>query len=476
MARATHLIGLGLALLVTTSLSAPALAGQAGTLDPSFGAGTDDGTPAGVVGTWLGKGDDVANDLVSQPDGKVVVVGNHSNGKNTQIFIARYNNDGSLDQSFGKGDGGLPRGIVTIALGEADNVATTVALQPDGHIVVGGYHQAGKSTDMLAMRVAADGSLDESFGKGAADGTPDGIVDMSLGDGNEDVRSLAITPDGKIVLAGNTVNKDGSIDMVVARLNPDGTPDKSFAPGSGDDTPGGFNAVSLGTGDDVVNDMALAADGKIVLAGSHGPAGHADIAVVRLNGDGSLDQSFGTADDGTPNGVVSLALDSGDDVARGVAIDPRGRIVVVGDSVGKDGTTDVVVARLKPDGDADQEFAVAEDGLPKGVSRTSLGSGNDNATDVVLDSQGHIIVAGYHQEGGRTRVSILRFTDDGKLDESFGAAQEKTPKGTVSLAIGQGNALGNGITTQGDKLILVGGATTDAKGNSNIALMRLLAN
>ena len=181
-------------------------------------------------------------------------------------------------------------------------------------------------------------------------------------------------------------------------------------------------------------------------------------------------------DDGTPNGVVSLALDSGDDVARGVAIDPRGRIVVVGDSVGKDGTTDVVVARLKPDGDADQEFAVAEDGLPKGVSRTSLGSGNDNATDVVLDSQGHIIVAGYHQEGGRTRVSILRFTDDGKLDESFGAAQEKTPKGTVSLAIGQGNALGNGITTQGDKLILVGGATTDANGNSNIALMRLLAN
>ncbi len=476
MTRATHLTGLGLALLLmTTSLSAPGWAGQAGALDPSFGAGTEDGTPAGVVGTSLGKGDDVANDLVSQPDGKVVAVGNHSDGKTTQIFIARYNNDGTLDQSFGTGAGGVPRGIVTIAIG-AEDVATTVALQPDGHIVVGGYHLAGKKTDMLVLRVSPDGSLDGSFGKGGADGTPDGIVDISLGKGNEDVRSLAITADGKIVLAGNTVDKDGSIDMVVARLNPDGTPDRSFAPGSEDGTPGGFNAVSLGTGDDVVNDMALAADGKIVLAGSHGPAGHAAITVIRLDTDGALDQSFGTADDGTPNGVVSLALDGGNDVARGVAIDPKGRIVVVGDSVAKDGTTDVVVARLKPNGDADQEFAVAEDGLPKGVSRTSLGSGNDNATDVVLDSQGHIIVAGYHQQGGRTRVSILRFTDAGKLDESFGAAQADTPKGTESVAIGEGNALANGITMQGDKLILVGGATTDVNGNSNIALMRLLAN
>ena len=71
---------------------------------------------------------------------------------------------------------------------------------------------------------------------------------------------------------------------------------------------------------------------------------------------------------------------------------------------------------------------------------------------------------------------MLRFTDDGKLDESFGAAQQETPKGTVGVAVGAGDALANGITMQGDKLILVGGGTTDKNGNSNIALMRLLAN
>lgn len=470
MTRATFFTGLGTALLMTTSLAGAAFAGQAGTLDPTFGNGTDDGTPAGVVATWLGKGDDVANDIISQPDGKVIVVGNHTGEKGTDMFIARYNADGTLDQAFGNGANGVPKGFTDISLGELDDFATTVALQPDGHIVVGGYHMAGTTTDMVVLRVKPDGTPDEAFGKAKT-----GILTVSLGDGNEDVRDIAVTADGKIVLAGNMVAKDGSSDMVVARLNADGTPDKSFAPGSAA-TPEGFNAVSLGTGEDVVNSMALTSDGKIVLVGSHGPKGQANIAVVRLNTDGSLDQSFGTNDDGTPNGVVNLSLDDGDDVARGVAIDPQGRIVVVGNSVGKDGTTDVVVARLKPDGDADQEFAVAENGLPKGTSRTSVGDGNDNATDVVLDSQGHIIVAGYHQQGGQKRMSVLRFTDDGKLDESFGAAQQQTPKGTVGVAIGAGDALANGITMQGDKLILVGGGTTDKNGNSNIALMRLLAN
>lgn len=476
MKRTTLFAGLGLALLMSTSLTAvSARAGEAGALDQSFGAGTDDGTPAGVVGTSLGNGDDVANAIITAPDGKIIVVGNHVSGKSSDIIIARYNADGTLDASFGTAEDGTPNGIVDISLGESDDFATSVALQADGAIVVGGYHQEGSSTNMVALRVKADGTLDENFGKGN-DGTPDGIVNISLGDGNEDVRSIAIAADGKIVLAGNTVDKDGSVNMVVARLNADGTPDTSFAKDGGDDTPEGFTAVSLGTGDDVVNDMALAADGKIVIAGTHGPKGDSNIAVVRLNADGTLDQSFGTSDDGTPNGVISLSLGGGSDVARGVAIDPKGRIVVAGDSIQKDGSSDVVIARLLNDGNADKEFAIAEDGTPNGVARTSLGNGNDTATDVILDSQGRIIVAGYHQQGDSTNVAVLRFNDDGKLDEAFGTAADDTPNGIVNVSFGEGDDIANGITMQGDKLILVGGATTDKDGSKNIALMRLLAN
>ena len=54
-------------------------------------------------GVDFGQGDDVANAIITQPDGKVIVVGNHNNGKSTDMMIARYNRDGSLDQGFGTG-------------------------------------------------------------------------------------------------------------------------------------------------------------------------------------------------------------------------------------------------------------------------------------------------------------------------------------------------------------------------------------
>ncbi|MEJ1937618.1 hypothetical protein WDZ92_46090, partial [Nostoc sp. NIES-2111] len=104
------------------------------------------------------------------------------------------------------------------------------------------------------------------------------------------------------------------------------------------------------------------------------------------------------------------------------------------------------------------------------------GAGNANATDVVLDDQGRIIVAGFHEQGGFTRVSVLRFTDDGKLDEAFGDAQDQTAKGMVNVAFSEGNNSAAGLSLAGDKLTLVGGGTTGANGKRNIALMRLLAN
>lgn len=464
----------GLALLMTAGLGAlSAFAGQAGSLDTSFGGGTDDGVPDGMVSTWLGAGDDVANAIVTQPDGKVIVVGNHGNGQSTDMMIARYNRDGALDESFGTGNG-TPKGVVALSLGETDDYAAGAVVQPDGKIVIGGYHMSGNDTNMVAVRLNADGSPDTGFGKGAA-GRSDGLVDITLGkgNGNEDVRAIALDAEGRIVLAGNALDSQGHINMVVVRLNPDGSPDKSFAKGGG--TPDGFTAVELGTGVDELTDMALAADGKIVLVGTHGLKGKTTMSVVRLNADGSLDQSFGTADDGTPNGVVSLSLGSGSDVARGLAIDPKGRIVVVGSSPGADGTTDVIVARLKDDGSLDEDFAVAEDEAPRGIMRVNR-PGNANATDVVLDSRGNIIVAGFHEEAGQTKVTVLRFNDDGTLDQSFGEAHAQTAQGGVTEFFAAGKDIGAGITLAGDKLTLVGGGTTGATGRRNIMLMRMLAN
>lgn len=477
MNRALQLFGMGVALMMTTSLtviSAQADTAAPGALDASFGAGTDDGTPAGIVSTSLGDGDDVGNDIATTEDGKIVVVGNRNNGKSNDIVIVRYNADGSFDSSFGKSEDGTPDGVVNISLGEGNDFATSVAVQPDGKIVVGGYHEEGSSTNIVALRVNADGTLDQGFGT-AADGTENGIVNISLGDGNDIGRSVALTSDGKIVLAGDSVAKDGSSNMVVARLNADGSPDGTFGLSDADGTPEGFVAVSLGEGNDIANDVEIAADGKVVVSGTHGPEGNSNMAVLRLNADGTLDEGFGTADDGTPNGVVSLSFGDGSDIARGLAVTADGKVLVAGDSKSKDGSTNIIIARLNADGSLDEAFGVGEDGTPNGVTSTSLGEGNDYATDVVLEGDGDVVVAGYHEEGSSTNIAVLRFKANGELDAEFATSDDGTPNGIANISLGDGNDVASGVAMQGDKLIVVGGTTVAKDGSKNIAVMRLIA-
>lgn len=478
MKSSSRLLGIGFALLMTTSLTAfsvsAADAPGPGSLDLSFGAATDDGTPAGIVSTSLGTGDDVANGIATTADGKIVVVGNRNNGQSNDIVIVRYNADGSFDTSFGKSDDGTPDGVVNISLGDGNDFATSVALQADGKIVVGGYHEEGSSTNMVALRLNSDGTLDQDFGK-ADDGTGNGIVNISLGDGNDITRSVALATDGKIVLAGDSVSKDGSSNIVVARLNADGSPDASFGKDGADGTPDGFAAVSLGNGNDIANDVAIAADGKIVVSGTHGEEGNSNMAVLRFNADGTLDSGFGTANDGTPNGVVSLSLGDGSDIARGVALASDGKIVVAGDSRSADGSTNVIIARFNADGSLDEAFGVGEDGTPNGVTSTSLGDGNDYATDVVLESDGDAVVVGYHEEGASTNIAVLRFKPDGALDSGFATSDDGTPNGIANISLGDGNDMASGVTLQGDKLIVVGGTTVATDGSKNIAVLRLLA-
>jgi uncharacterized delta-60 repeat protein len=343
----------GRAALTATAVSYLALtagmawaAGGAGSLDATFGAGEDDGTPAGIVSTSLGSGDDVANDLAVGADGKVLVVGNRFNGQSNDIVLVRYTKEGLFDAGFGVGDeDGTPDGVVNISLGDGDDFGTALAVQPDGKVVVAGYHEEGKSTNIVVLRVNADGTLDQGFGT-ADDGTPNGIVNISLGDGDDVARDVAVQPDGKIVVVGDSVSPDGSTNIVLARLNADGSADQGFGAGSEDGTPSGFVSTSLGKGNDYANSVALQADGKIVVAGHHQAGKSTNIAVARYDAKGELDQGFGTADDGTPNGIVNLSLGEGDDVATGVAVQGDKLLVVAGTTTATDGSKNIAVLRL----------------------------------------------------------------------------------------------------------------------------------
>ena len=176
------------ATLAAALLTVGPAAAAPGDLDPTFG--TD-----GIVQTNVGSPSG-ANDLVIQPDGKIVVVGSPPYGGN--MALARYLPDGSLDPTFGSG------GIVVGPPG----IANAVALQADGDIVVGG---SGASFAFTLARFLPDGSPDLGYGVDGVASGPRGTV-----------QAIAVQPDGDTVAAGD--GRETPDSFVLMRFNPFGVP------------------------------------------------------------------------------------------------------------------------------------------------------------------------------------------------------------------------------------------------------------
>lgn len=228
-----------------------------GTLDTSFG--TD-----GKVTTGIGDFNDYGHQVIVQGDGKLLVAG-YCNGATTDDFaLARYNADGTLDTSFGRG------GKVMTDLGQRHDYGRGVAVQTDGRILVAGYTQFGASQDFGLVRYRPDGTLDLSFGSG-------GKVMSDIGNGTTDYGySVALQANGQIVVAGRSLNANKNFDFAVARYNADGTLDTDFGNG-------GKTTTAVVVGPNYGYGVALQSSGKIVVAGySHNiSTGGYNFAVVR---------------------------------------------------------------------------------------------------------------------------------------------------------------------------------------------------
>jgi uncharacterized delta-60 repeat protein len=244
-----------------------------------------------------------ARDALVLPNGKILLAG-FSGPEGGNIEVARLTADGLLDKTFGTD------GKASVDFG-GDDFGFAMARQANGRILVAGHSTA---TGAVVARLRAGGTLDPDF-----DG--DGRV-MLPGGGT--ARSVLVQPDRKIVVAGNA---QGNAMMTVTRLNPNGSPDTTF---DGD----GTATFDFGPMADFANDAVLQPDGKIVVAGYTQADG--DVAIARLNPDGSLDATFGAAGKATVDfGVATF----GNAVAR----QPNGRIVVAGQRTGGD---DFALARL----------------------------------------------------------------------------------------------------------------------------------
>lgn len=458
LVRRVLLAGASAAALAAAGMSVPDRAQQGqGSPDVRFGVDAADG----AVSTSLGDGNAMAEAIARTADGKLVVVGNRDAGGSQHIVVLRYGSDGALDSAFGADGGadGTPDGVVDVSLGEGDDVATAVAVQPDGKILVAGHHVERASSDIFLLRLDATGAPDAGFG--AADvRSPDGVFTVSLGDGDDVLRGVAVAADGAIVVVGDSV-RGGDAEIVVARFAADGTPDARFgADFAADGLPDGFVSIDPGTGDDRADALALAADGSILVAGTHVADDGADIVVARLTASGALDTDFGTAQEGMQAGVVAVSPGHGSYTASAIAVASDGRIVVAGTSAAGEGGSNFVVAWLDPDG------------TPDGFVVTPLGGENGLATALALGTDGTVLVGGYRQDGDGTSMAVARYTAAGTLDAAFGGA-DGTADGVVTVSLGDGDDKASGMVLDGDGFVVLAGSTAAAAGRSDVALVRL---
>lgn len=96
--------------------------------------------------TAIGSADDGAKSMAIQADGKIVAAGYSTSGSKKNFGLARYNTNGSLDSTFGT------NGVVTQAIGSADDIATAVALVGTSKIVVAGYSNNGTTNDFAVAQ------------------------------------------------------------------------------------------------------------------------------------------------------------------------------------------------------------------------------------------------------------------------------------------------------------------------------------
>lgn len=159
---------------------------------------------SGIVVTAVGASSDIANEVLIQPDGKIVAVGFSVNGVDADVALVRYNSDGTLDTSFDLD------GMAIYDSGTGDDGAYGATLQADGKIVVVGSKDGGAEPDFAMLRYKVDGTLDSTFGL-------NGLVITDFG-AYAQARSVAMDPIGKIVVGG-TVTDTGNDDFAVARYH-----------------------------------------------------------------------------------------------------------------------------------------------------------------------------------------------------------------------------------------------------------------
>ncbi len=314
---------------------------------------------------------------------------------------------------------------------------------------------------ITVSRLLADGSPDPTF-----DGDGKATIESA---GFPSAHALAIQPDGKILLIGFTNMPGPSEDATVWRLNANGG---SGAPnGALDSTFGTGGTVQLAPFTNTVGlAIAVQPDGKIVAAGrGFNTTGPNVIAVWRLTEGGALDPTFDT------DGVAGIS-DTTEDSASAIALAPDGKILIAGTTELSSAPRDAVVWRLKADGGAGGLNEALDPTFDTDGQADFDTGGNDQAEDVALQPDGKILLAGTSTPtAGKAKATVWRVKPNGGSGVTNNALDPTFDTDGVALIDGGGSASGSALALQPDGKILLAGSAQVGANPSSATLWRLRA-
>lgn len=339
-----------------------------GSFDPNFGN-------AGVVITDMLSSTDLSNDLVLQPDGKIILIGFINDGSTIKIGMVRYLADGTLDPDFGVGGKAVSSGNFSNAIGWG------ASLQTDGKILVTGMYNNAGNNDLLVARFNSDGTPDVSF-------SYDGFMSLDVSGNGESGYVVKQRSDGKILVGGFTEIPMSTRSMLIVRLEENGLFDNTFGTN-------GFVEIDYGLGYNECRDFALRGDKLLVYGSSDGVFGSA-MALAQLNEDGSFDTDFGTA------GMDVYTMLPTESTGTSMLVTPDGKIVTIG-SIGGASSADFAIVRRESDGSSDNAFGTA------GGTATDFDGDYDGASEIEMQSDGLFVVAGRAIHGAEFDIALARY-------------------------------------------------------------------
>ncbi len=359
---------------------------------------------------------------LAQSDGKILLVGGISGFVPLRsIYLARFNADGSIDNTF-DGDGKLETAIGNFA------TANGARIQSDGKIVIAGTGTVA-SQDYAIVRYNADGSSPVIFT------TP-------IGTATDVAEDLQIDAAGKIT-AGGSSEFNGANDFSAIRLNANLTLDTSF-------TGSGKVRTDFETQADSAGSLNIQSNGSILLAGSSRATSFSPnrLAALRYDSLGELDTTYDI------DGKVTTILGNGQSFGHATAVQGDGKILIAGTSGPESGGGTATIFRRNPDSTADQSFGT--DG------RVDINLSSSSARAALVQADGKILVSGHLSSA----MFLCRLNSDGTFDPTFGGGNQVV---FVNFGFNSFPILG-GMALQSDgKIVLTGRGNTGAGNNVIVA-------